>query len=218
MALASSPAAAPPMPSATINKDPRGPMSWLRTSGWRLALPVLRSATRNVSSLCSRVRPRSVLPKTETRTEPLVIPRCPSVGSRTFGVDEFRERRKERQRRLGVTCSQCVPCSMLFQRWLIWPLGIFFAAPASARQSPPTSSISRGPITVNVVYPAPEDRVRVRDSSFLLGSVSGSDVQVTINGNPVRVWPNGAWLAWLPFPADSVIQFRIEARRGQDST
>lgn len=107
---------------------------------------------------------------------------------------------------------------MLFQRWLIWPLGFFFAAPASARQSPPTSSNSRGPIAVNVVYPGPEDRVRVRDSSFMLGSVSDSDVQVTINGTPVRVWPKGAWLAWLPFPADSVIQFRIEARRGQDST
>jgi hypothetical protein len=31
-----------------------------------------------VSSLCARVRPRSVLPKTETRTEPLVITRVPS--------------------------------------------------------------------------------------------------------------------------------------------
>ena len=29
---------------------------------------------------------------------------------------------------------------------------------------------------------------------------------------------NGAWLAWLPFPPDSVMQFRIEAFRGQDSS
>ena len=58
----------------------------------------------------------------------------------------------------------------------------------------------------------------MRDSSFLLGSVSSKDVQLTINGNRVRVWPNGAWLAWLAFPPDSVMQFKIDARRGGDST
>ena len=97
-------------------------------------------------------------------------------------------------------------------------LGWLTAAPAIARQSPPPPSAPRPPIALRVVYPAPEDLVRVRDSSFLLGSVSGGDVRVTINGNKVRVWPNGAWLAWLPFPADSVMQFRIEARRERDST
>ena len=76
---------------------------------------------------------------------------------------------------------------------------------------------ARSPISLRVVYPTYEDRVRVRDSSFLLGSVSSPDVQLTINGNKVRVWPNGAWLAWVPFPPDSVIQFRIEARRQGDT-
>jgi N-acetylmuramoyl-L-alanine amidase len=74
------------------------------------------------------------------------------------------------------------------------------------------------PIALRVVYPALEDRVRVRDSSFLFGSVSSGNVRLSINGSPVRVWPNGAWLAWLPFPPDSVMQFRIEARSGQDSS
>jgi N-acetylmuramoyl-L-alanine amidase len=77
---------------------------------------------------------------------------------------------------------------------------------------------SADPIGVRVVYPAPEDRVRVRDSSFLLGSVSDKDVVLRINGNRIRVWPNGAWLAWLAFPPDSVMQFRIDARQGADST
>lgn len=94
---------------------------------------------------------------------------------------------------------------------------MFLTVPAAARQAP-HPPISRGPIALRVVYPASEDLVRVRDSSFLLGSVSGGDVQLTINGNRVRVWPNGAWLAWVPFPPDSVMQFRIEARRDQDST
>jgi N-acetylmuramoyl-L-alanine amidase len=106
---------------------------------------------------------------------------------------------------------------MLFRRFLLWPMGLAIAAPLSAQLSPAASS-ARGPIALNVVYPARDDLVRVRDSSFLLGSVSAGDAQVTVNGSRVRVWPNGAWLAWLPFPPDTVIHFRIEARRGQDST
>ena len=101
---------------------------------------------------------------------------------------------------------------MPFQRYttgVLWLL--LLGAPASA---PAQSS----PIALRVVYPGPEDRVRVRDSSYLLGSVSSGDVRLRINGTPVRVWPNGAWLAWLPFPPDSVMQFRIEARRSPDSS
>lgn len=82
----------------------------------------------------------------------------------------------------------------------------------------PAAPRSRDPIELRVVYPAPEDLVRVRDSSFLLGSVASGDVRLTINGSPVRVWPNGAWLAWIPFPPDSVMQFRIEARLERDSS
>src|SRR5690242_4669690 len=73
------------------------------------------------------------------------------------------------------------------------------------------------PIALRVVYPAPEDRVRVRDSSFLFGSVASGDVELTINDNRVRVWPDGGWLAWLPFPAESVMEFKIQAKRGQNS-
>jgi N-acetylmuramoyl-L-alanine amidase len=69
-----------------------------------------------------------------------------------------------------------------------------------------------------VVYPAPTDLVRVQDSSFLFGSVATPDVRLTINGTPVRVWPNGGWLAWLRFPPDTLMRFRIEARLAGDST
>jgi N-acetylmuramoyl-L-alanine amidase len=74
------------------------------------------------------------------------------------------------------------------------------------------------PLGLTVVYPAITDLVRVRDSSFLFGSVANGDVRLTIDGNPVRVWPNGAWLAWVPFPADTLMQFRIEARLASDSS
>lgn len=97
---------------------------------------------------------------------------------------------------------------MPLQRSSIAALWLLLTAAAAREQDP---------IALRVVYPGPEDLVRVRDSSFLLGSVASGDVQLTINGSPVRVWPNGAWLAWVPFPPDSVMQFRIEARFKTDS-
>ena len=74
------------------------------------------------------------------------------------------------------------------------------------------------PIRLRVVYPSPTDVVRVRDSSFLFGSVADGRTRMSINGHPVRVWPNGAWLAWIPFPPDTLMQFRIEASSGRDSS
>jgi N-acetylmuramoyl-L-alanine amidase len=74
------------------------------------------------------------------------------------------------------------------------------------------------PIGLRVVYPSATDVVRVRDSSFLFGSVADARARLNINGHPVRVWPNGAWLAWIPFPSDTLMQFRIEASSGRDSS
>jgi N-acetylmuramoyl-L-alanine amidase len=75
----------------------------------------------------------------------------------------------------------------------------------------------RGPLQLRVVYPAPDAAVRAKDSSFLLGSVGTGDARLTINGHPVRVWPNGAWLAWIPLPSDSLMRFRIVATTGTES-
>ena len=70
------------------------------------------------------------------------------------------------------------------------------------------------PIGLRVVYPAPTDLVRASDSSFLFGSVADGKTTVTINGHPVRVWPNGAWLAWIPFPPDTLMHFTHRGTRG----
>jgi N-acetylmuramoyl-L-alanine amidase len=67
------------------------------------------------------------------------------------------------------------------------------------------------------VYPPSDAVVQVRDSSFLLGSLGSGDARLTINGQPVHVWPNGAWLAYLPFPSESLAEFRLEARNATDS-
>src|SRR5215211_1891487 len=76
----------------------------------------------------------------------------------------------------------------------------------------------RDPIGLRVVYPALTDVVRVKDSSFLFGSVASANTRLSIDGHPVRVWPNGAWLAWVPFPPDTLMRFRIDARTSQDSS
>jgi N-acetylmuramoyl-L-alanine amidase len=69
-----------------------------------------------------------------------------------------------------------------------------------------------------VVYPALTDVVRVRDSSFIFGSVASGNTRLTIDGRPVKVWPNGAWIAWIPFPPDTLMKFRINARTATDSS
>jgi N-acetylmuramoyl-L-alanine amidase len=75
----------------------------------------------------------------------------------------------------------------------------------------------RGPLAIRVAYPAPSARIEARDSSFLYGTVGTGDATLTINGAPARVWPNGAWLAWVALPPDSVMRFRLVARAAADS-
>jgi N-acetylmuramoyl-L-alanine amidase len=91
------------------------------------------------------------------------------------------------------------------------------AAPASSAGHLPPIMPVLGPIRLNVVYPTPTDQIDARDSTFLLGSVGTGDAGLTINGIPVPVAPNGAWLAWLAIPPDSVLEFTLVARRAADS-
>jgi len=65
----SSPAGRPPMPSAHEERPARSHLVE-PDLGVKAGVPVLRSATRKGSSLCPALRPRSVLPKTETWTAP----------------------------------------------------------------------------------------------------------------------------------------------------
>jgi N-acetylmuramoyl-L-alanine amidase len=81
--------------------------------------------------------------------------------------------------------------------------------PAPGLPAPPRV---RGPLSIRVAYPAPDRAVDARDSSFLYGTVGTGDATLSINGAPVRVWPNGAWLAWVALPADSVMSFHLVAR------
>ena len=68
-----------------------------------------------------------------------------------------------------------------------------------------------GPLALNVVYPAKGDVVSAGEMSFLLGSTGNGKARLTINGDTVKVWPNGAFVAWVPFPDDSVMSFTLVA-------
>ena len=74
-----------------------------------------------------------------------------------------------------------------------------------------------GPLRLTVVYPSASDVIDARDSTFLFGSVGDGRATLTVNGLAVAVWPNGAWLAWLPVAPDSILNFALVARLGEDS-
>jgi N-acetylmuramoyl-L-alanine amidase len=59
--------------------------------------------------------------------------------------------------------------------------------------------------------------VDANDSTFLLGSTGAGDAELTINGHPATVWPNGAWIAWVPLPADSLAELVLVARTPRDT-
>lgn len=81
---------------------------------------------------------------------------------------------------------------------------------------PPVPEVT-GPLQLSVVYPTTTDIVDARDSTFLFGSVGTGTATLSINGTPVPVWPNGAWLAWLPLTGDSDAAFTLVARTATDS-
>ena len=51
----------------------------------------------------------------------------------------------------------------------------------------------------------------VRDSNFIFGSVGTGDAALRINGVAVPVWPNGAFMGWLPVPPDSAPRYDLLA-------
>jgi N-acetylmuramoyl-L-alanine amidase len=75
----------------------------------------------------------------------------------------------------------------------------------------------QGPLALRVQYPPADAAVDVRDSSFLFGTAGSGGAAVTVNGVPARVWPNGAWVAWLSFPRESLMHFDIVAKRGDEA-
>ncbi len=64
---------------------------------------------------------------------------------------------------------------------------------------PPIPAVD-GPLRLRVVYPARGALIGARDSTFIFGSLGSGRATLRINGEAVRVEPNGSFLAWLPVP------------------
>jgi N-acetylmuramoyl-L-alanine amidase len=87
------------------------------------------------------------------------------------------------------------------------------------RQAPPLPAIPmvEGPLAPKLVYPGPNEQINTRDSNFIFGSVGNGHATLTINGAPVRVAPNGTFLAYLPVPPASSPRYELVARTSTDS-
>ncbi|HEX9727780.1 MAG TPA: N-acetylmuramoyl-L-alanine amidase [Gemmatimonadales bacterium] len=62
------------------------------------------------------------------------------------------------------------------------------------------------------VVPRAVSGIASRDSAFVFGSVGRGDASLTVNGIDVPVYPNGAWLAWVALPPDTLVRFEVVAR------
>ena len=82
--------------------------------------------------------------------------------------------------------------------------------PSTSPKLPPVPAV-RGPLQISVVYPKPEQLLEVRDSNFIFGSVGSGDAALRINGVPVPVWPNGAFMGWLAVPPESAPRYELIA-------
>src|SRR5215207_3580193 len=86
-----------------------------------------------------------------------------------------------------------------------------------ARGSLPPVSARSGPLAIDVVYPGEGQALTTADSNFIFGSVGTSGARLTINGQPVEVAPNGAFLGFLRVPANGAYDVVAEAG-GQRAT
>jgi N-acetylmuramoyl-L-alanine amidase len=56
-----------------------------------------------------------------------------------------------------------------------------------------------------------------RDSTFIIGSVGNGRATATVNGVPVRVWPNGAFMGYVVNPPPTAPQYEVVATVGNDT-
>jgi len=90
--------------------------------------------------------------------------------------------------------------------------------PAPVNANLPPMPLVTGPLELKVVYPTLNSIVASRDSNFIFGSIGNGYAALFINGHPVPVWPNGAYLAFLPVPSREMSRYDLVAVLGRDTT
>lgn len=81
----------------------------------------------------------------------------------------------------------------------------------------PPIPLVEGPLAPRVVYPQANQLIQSRDSTFILGSVGNGRATLTVNGMPVKVHPNGSFLAFVPNPPPTAPQYDLVAVLGSDT-
>ena len=90
-------------------------------------------------------------------------------------------------------------------------------APIAAALALPPIPLVTGTLAPRVVYPSANALIQSRDSNFIFGSIGNGNASLTINGETVRVYPNGAFLAWLPIPSQDAPRYDVVAALGSDT-
>ncbi|HEX5871111.1 MAG TPA: N-acetylmuramoyl-L-alanine amidase [Longimicrobium sp.] len=68
-----------------------------------------------------------------------------------------------------------------------------------------------GALAIRVIHPTQGQARPGVDSTFIYGSLGTGQAALEINGTPVAVAPNGAFIAYLPMPADGAWRLRAQA-------
>lgn len=91
--------------------------------------------------------------------------------------------------------------------------------PATAAHAPPLPPVPAvdGPLKIDVVYPRENQVLTSRDSNFIFGSIGSGRAALTVNGVAARVYPNGAFIAWLANPPADSARYMLVATRGVDT-
>jgi N-acetylmuramoyl-L-alanine amidase len=88
--------------------------------------------------------------------------------------------------------------------------------PSAAQPLPPVPWVA-GSLAVHVVYPAAGQLITSSDSTFVLGSLGNGHAMLTVNGQPARVYPNGAFMAFVANPPASAPQYDLIATLSADT-
>ena len=82
----------------------------------------------------------------------------------------------------------------------------------------PPIPLVEGPLAIHVVYPPADATPVARDSTYMIGSVGNGHATLTINGHPAAVYPNGAFMAFIPAPLVTTPEYHLIAALGADTT
>src|SRR5688572_10739620 len=92
--------------------------------------------------------------------------------------------------------------------------------PAASDGAPPTLPpvpLVNGPLAIRVQQPPANALIESRDSNFVSGSLGSGRATLTINGVPVRVLPNGSFLAFIANPPADSPRYELVASLGIDT-